>query len=329
MSYISINLYNDVLGFAIKEGIDLQELDKLSSPPSAIQNAIAVPSDHFFELHEVANSALQTGFSLRVGISTKIEDYGALGLSWKTCAWAGEVFTRFERYFKILSDTYIFDVKRTEHYSKIILNREPYRRGVKLSNEASLAGIVAVIQKITEKEIIPVGVTFKHASVHPENLYKSTFGCDVSFSSNENALIYKTQDLNTRTAKADRAINEYLLERVREETDGIKVNVNKVVNDVEILLKEFLPSGIPGISQISEYLGMSNRTLTRRLSEAGITFRDLIKKTQEDLAKELLENSNKNIAEIAYQTGFSEQSAFNRAFKRWTGMSPLEYRKSL
>ena len=130
-----------------------------------------------------------------------------------------------------------------------------------------------------------------------------------------------------RTAKADVSINNFLLERVDEETRGIEVSSNRIVDDVEELIKDALPSGIPGIIQIAEHIGMSNRTLTRRLSESGVTFRDLIKKTQESTSKDLLKNSKRSVAEIAFQTGFSEQSAFNRAFKRWTGQSPVEFRK--
>ncbi|NQZ78697.1 MAG: helix-turn-helix transcriptional regulator, partial [Ekhidna sp.] len=80
--------------------------------------------------------------------------------------------------------------------------------------------------------------------------------------------------------------------------------------------------------QIAAHVGMSNRTLTRRLSEAGVSYRDIIKKSQEDVSKNLLRNSDSSIAEIAFTTGFSEQSAFNRAFKRWTGISPVEFRKN-
>jgi len=94
------------------------------------------------------------------------------------------------------------------------------------------------------------------------------------------------------------------------------------------LIADALPSGIPGIVKIGEKLGMSNRTLTRRLHENRVTFRDLIQRTQERIAKNLLNNTDRSMAEIAFETGFSEQSAFNRAFKRWTGQSPVEYKKS-
>ncbi|MEL6592900.1 MAG: helix-turn-helix transcriptional regulator [Bacteroidota bacterium] len=89
-----------------------------------------------------------------------------------------------------------------------------------------------------------------------------------------------------------------------------------------------MPSGIPNIHQIAEHIGMSKRTLARRLSEAGVSFRDLVKRTQEEVSKDLLQNSNRNIAEIAFETGFAEQSAFNRAFKRWTGTTPVAFRKN-
>lgn len=327
MAYISQSLYKDVFNFAQSEGISSEDLNEIVAP-DALEQLTAFPSDQFFALHELADSKLNPGFPLRVGLATQIEDYGVLGLSWKTCAWAGEIFDRCDRYFNILSDTYIFEIHKSDDFSKILLLREPYRKGVKLSNEASFAGIVSVIKKITEKEIIPYQVNFSHSSIHPLDLYHQAFQCQVNFNTEENALIYKTKDLETRTAKADRSINEYLLERVQEETEGIQVNASKVVGDVEVLLKDALPSGIPSIAQISEHMGMSNRTLTRRLSEAGVTFRDLIKKTQEEVSINLLKNTSRNIAEIAFETGFSEQSAFNRAFKRWTGLSPVEFRKN-
>jgi len=84
------------------------------------------------------------------------------------------------------------------------------------------------------------------------------------------------------------------------------------VRDVESLIKDALPTGIPSIHHIAELTAMSNRTLTRRLSEAGVTYRDLIRKMQETIAKNMLRNTAQSIGEIAFLTGFSEQSAFNK-----------------
>jgi len=150
----------------------------------------------------------------------------------------------------------------------------------------------------------------------------------VIFNQPHNFIAYRTPDLEMRTAKADASINAFLVARVEEKTAGLEISPDKIALEVEMLIKNALPSGIPSIVQVGAHMGMSKSTLTRRLSENGLSFRDLIKKTQEEVAKDLLENTARSISEIAFQTGFSDQSAFNRAFKRWTSQAPLEFRRN-
>ncbi len=328
MNYISISLYRKVINHAIDEGMTRDDFSSLPTPIETIDHIQAVPADHFFGLHELLDERLGPGFSVRVGQQMKIEDYGVLGLSWRTCSWAGEIFDRSERYFKLLSDTYIFEVDKKGDRSLVYLYRDAHRRGVELSNEATFSATVVVLQAITETNIKPVQVSFKHRPPGDLASYHVAFDCEILFNQPDNIIAYQTSDLETRTAKADSSINKFLVERVEEETNGLEISSNRIATDVESIITDALPSGIPSIIQVGEHMGMSNRTLTRRLSENGVTFRDLIQKTQEAIAKELLRSTNRNVAEIAFQTGFSEQSAFNRAFKRWTGQSPIEYRKT-
>lgn len=328
MNYISTHLYRKVINHALTEGMTQEEFEHLPIPIDKIDDVQAVPADQFFELHELVDQRLGPGFSVRVGQEMKIEDYGVLGLSWRTCTSAGEIFERSERYFKMLSDTYVFKVEKQNDVSIVYLHRDAYRRGLELSNEATLSATVVVLQAMTDTAISPISVSFKHGAPTELNSYEEAFQCEILFNQPHNSITYTTKDLNTRTAKADASINQFLIQRVEEETKGIQVSVNQLVSDVEQLIKEALPSGIPAIIQVSEHLGMSNRTLTRRLGENGVTFRDLIQKSQERLARHLLKHTNRSIAEIAFETGFSEQSAFNRAFKRWTDQSPIEFRNS-
>ena len=313
---------------AIKEGLSEADLKDIRTPLEAIDSLNAVPADHFFELHEFLDQQLGPGFSVRIGQEMKMEDYGVLGLSWKTCSKAGEIFERCERYFMLLSNTYVFKVERGEELSHVHLNREAYRRGVALSNEATFSATVVVLKATTETDISPVQVSFKHHPPKDLGSYHSAFKCPIRFDQAHNAITYKTADLDMRTAKADVSINKFLLERVEEETRGIEISPLRIAENVEKLIIDSLPSGIPSIAEIGEHIGMSPRTLTRRLAEHGMSFRDLIKKVQEEMSKDLLKNSTSRVGEIAFQTGFSEQSAFNRAFKRWTGLSPVEYRKN-
>jgi AraC-like DNA-binding protein len=327
MNYISASLYRKMVHCALAEGMAREDLEGLSTPIAALETVQAVPADHFFELHEKLDDALGPGFAVRVGQQMKIEDYGVLGLSWKTCAKAGEIFERCERYFKLLSNTYLFQIEKEANTSRIHLYRDPYRRGVALSNEATFSATVVVLQAMTEMDITPVEVSFQHAAPANPKSHRAAFQCPVLFDQKHNVITYRSTDLETHTTKADISINAFLVERVEEETRGMKISAFKIVSDVEQLVEDALPSGIPSLVQVGDRMGMSSRTLTRRLSESGMTFRDLVRQTQEKISKELLLNSNRTIGEIAFQTGFSEQSAFNRAFKRWTGQSPTAYRK--
>ena len=308
------------------EGMELEEFKDLPIDVKSMNDIKAVPAEYFFELHEFLDNQLGSGFSVRVGQEMKMDDYGVLGLSWKTCTRAGEIFERSERYFQLLSNTYVFKVEEGQEYASIYLFRDAYRRGVELSNEATFSATVVVLKAMTESDISPVEVSFKHRPPGSMEDYHKGFNCPILFNQNHNFITYRKVDLNKRTAKADISINQFLVERVEEETKGIKVSAFKLVSDVEKLISDALPSGIPGIGNIGEHLGMSSRTLTRRLADQGVTFRDLTRSTQEKISRHLLRNSNNTIGEIAFQTGFSEQSAFSRAFKRWTGQSPLEYR---
>lgn len=81
------------------------------------------------------------------------------------------------------------------------------------------------------------------------------------------------------------------------------------------------------MATIAKQLAMSERTLQRRLSANDLTFKQILESTQADLARNLLTQTDYPLSEVAFLTGFSEQSAFNRAFRRWADSTPSAYRK--
>lgn len=317
-----------MLNCAIAEGVPREECNQLPTPIDAIDKLQVISAEEFLSLHELLAERIDPGFAVRVGQQMVIDDYGVLGLSWRTCSKVGEIFERSERYFKLLSNTFMWNIQEKGAYSEVFLNREANRRGMELSTEASLSATVVVLQAMSDQKIFPTKVSIKHAPPKDLSSHEKAFQCEMLFYQAHYSITYKTADLNLRTAKADQSINQFLLQRVEEETNGIQLPTDRIYIDVKQLIQDALPSGIPSFTQISEYMGMSQRTLGRRLADHGLTFRDLIRQTQEEVASHLLRRTTRNIAEIAFETGFSEQSAFNRAFKRWTNQSPLEFRKS-
>jgi len=99
-----------------------------------------------------------------------------------------------------------------------------------------------------------------------------------------------------------------------------------VVRKVRALILERLPTGLVNIDIVAEELNMSSKTLERRLAERGKSFSGLLDGARYEAAKHYLEATDMRISQIAYMAGYTEPSALVRAFKRWTGTTPVQFR---
>ncbi len=325
--FVSASIYHKAKHLALGEGLspDLFAHHQQNGDP---QSAKYIPIDLLFEIYELADQHLASGFGVRQGQQLNSEDYGTLGLSWRTCWMAKEVFDRIERFMVLVTDHGHVRVEESGGNTTINLSRDVHRRGVAIANEATFVMVTGVLKEVTGKKIHPVNVQFKHHC--SDSLpFSQFFHCPVEFGMTTNTLRFTTSDIDIPTLKADKSINQFLVERMDEEKKGIQVNADQLLLKVHKLVTESLPGGIPSVTQTAEHLGMSARTLKRRLADKGQTFREFVQTVQQELAVNLIKRTDQSIAEIAFQTGFSEQSAFNRAFKRWVKQAPVDYRKQL
>ena len=326
MPFVSSSIYHKAVILALGEGLNQTLLASLQHEKEVLTKAKYLPIQCLFEVYELADQYLQPGFGIRQGRQMSSDDYGTLGLAWKTCWRARDILMRTERFMILVTDHGSARLEEKNGLTKIILDREASRRGLEIANETTFVMLTNIIREVTGKEIFPQQVSFEHPS-SDMLLYSHYFQCPVQFDGKENALQFDTADLEIPTVKADKHIQQYLVERMDEEKRGISLRADTLLTDIRHLIKESLPSGIPSIIQVAEHQGVSARTLKRRLSEKGKTFRELVQHVQQEEALALLKTSRQSISEIAFMTGFSEQSAFNRAFRRWTGESPSDYRK--
>ncbi len=327
MPFVSSSIYHKAKQLALSEGLSTTVFDTHLASNELQSGAKYIPIDLLFDVYEAADDQLAPGFEVRQGKQLDSDDYGTLRMSWKTSWQAREVFDRLVRFMVLVTDHGSVKLEEKQGYTSIILDRRAHRRGVEIANEVSLVMLTNILQEVTGQLILPMEVGFHHSSFSSKPVV-DFFKCEVIYNQPYASLKFKTTDLNIPTLKADRTINTYLLERMNEEKRGIHAEADQLMKQIQRLIEESLPSGIPSIVQVSDYLGTSPRTLKRRLSEKGMTFRDCVQNIQQETSIDLIRNSTRSMAEIAFQTGFSEQSAFNRAFKRWTGKSPADYRKN-
>jgi AraC-like DNA-binding protein len=123
----------------------------------------------------------------------------------------------------------------------------------------------------------------------------------------------------------DSAISEFFDTHLEKELSEI-ADDGELSRRVRIQISRALSQGVPTITEVAARLGMSGRTLQRRLADKDLAFQQLVDEARRELAERLLRGSAYSLAEVAFLTGFSEQSSFTRAFKRWAGQTPRNYR---
>ena len=101
-----------------------------------------------------------------------------------------------------------------------------------------------------------------------------------------------------------------------------------IINDVQAQIRIQLAEGEPSLEQVADLLNITSWSLQRRLGEKGLTFSALVEKVRQELAQYYLTRTSLPISELALLLGYSETSAFSRAFRRWHGASPIQWRKS-
>jgi len=325
MAFVSSSIYHKAVNLVLKEGLDPKLFQAHRQNKALVQGAKYLPMELLFEIYELADRLLAPGFSIRQGRQLSSADYGTLGLAWRTCWRARDILIRTERYMILVTDQGSATTEDTQGFTSIKLEREVTRRGLAIANEATFVMLTNIIREVTAQDIYPQQVAFQHRSADTA-LFSDYFRCPVHFNVHQNYLLFSASDLNIATVKADERIHQYLMERMDEEKRGISANADTLISELHGMIRESLPSGIPGIVQLAEHLGMSTRTLKRRLGEKSLTYRELVQGIQRRQAMNFLTNTQQTVSEIAFLTGFSEQSAFNRAFRRWTGKSPSDYR---
>ncbi|MCL7944094.1 AraC family transcriptional regulator [Marinobacter sp. ATCH36] len=193
-------------------------------------------------------------------------------------------------------------------------------------NECFVQGLITFFRSITDDRFFPSRIEFEHERDHGEAHVSKVLGCDVVFGAKENRLYFPVSLLSHASPHAEPELLD-LHERFASEQVA-RLEKKDIVGQVERIVAELLDSGEVTLDAVAERLGIKPRTLRTRLTEAETSFNQVLADFRYRLARQLLATTDESIDEIVYLTGFSEPSTFYRAFKRWSGMTPIEYRKT-
>jgi AraC-like DNA-binding protein len=179
-----------------------------------------------------------------------------------------------------------------------------------------------------EEQLGEVTVCFEHAAPDDLSEYRATFAPSrLRFSAGFYGFTFDRRLLAMPLRRADPNLQEVLVPYVDESLNRLPA-ARTVTGDVRSLIQNELPLGGPDAATIASRLGMSLRTLSRRLAGEGTSFRELMDDVRRCQALDHVGNSSLDLSEIAHRLGFSHGAAFHRAFRRWTGQPPLRYRRA-
>lgn len=192
--------------------------------------------------------------------------------------------------------------------------------------DSVLSGWYSIAKWLTGKSDCIQAMCFEFDEPEYSAMYREYFDCEVRFSQPYNAVIIKPHALNYESLYQCASTYELLKRQADSDLEKVRMGLNfseKVARVITPLLNGLTPT----LDQVSEQLNMAPWTVRRKLVEEGTTFQQVLNATRKDLAVSYVKDTAFTLGEIAYLLGFGSPTAFQRAFKRWTGIAPGSYGK--
>lgn len=277
-------------------------------------------------LVEVIERSGDPAFGLRSGAHTDLADLGLISMLLVTAPTFGDSVRRVQRFGKLLHDAANDFGERQGDVYYWYMDMPGVTLSVQCA-EAIVSGTVARIRFWAGPDWAPREVWFTHPAPPYAEEYRRVFRCDVRFEAARIALAFDAALLDSVNL-ADRSMAE-LVERRAEAALRELAEERSFATRVREQIMSSLGTESIGADVISRRLAVSRATLTRKLAQEGTTLSELLDGARRDLAVEYLRNDGLPVEEVARRLAFSDARAFRRAFQRWTGTSPAEFRAKL
>jgi len=296
-------------------GLDLQALNDPDARYSLKQTA---------HLWKLATEATQDScFGLKVANQVNQHTFHILGHSLATSITLKELFLRIIRYFRLVTDIpeLEFYEKNQNHYFVIHVPDEVQPESI----DAFISVFIRSSRALQGSLFSPLRIELRRSEPVDIETYRNILKAPLVFNAPKDMIVFDTASIELPLEGAnpllsreyDEIIMRYL---ARFDKENIQARI-------KVKIIENLAAGEIQQQEIAKSLGLSTRSLQRKLSLENTTYSEILDNTRQELAISYVNNNTYSITEIAYILGFTDVSSFTRAFRRWTGLSPLHYRE--
>ena len=236
----------------------------------------------------------------------------------------GEGLKRALNYQRLLSDA--VNAVLDQDDTGCFLGNMTFSGAIRHLTECVVLAVLKFFHYVTEGSFQPLEIHFEHDPGSNLDEYQRLYPCPVKFNQECTRIYFSPDNLTIESSHAEPELLR-LHEQLANEHVA-KLEKQDFIAKVNRLIGELLESGNANLETVADRLGIKARSLRTKLSEVDTNFNQLLADYRCNLAKRLLARTDETIDEIVYLTGFSEPSTFYRAFKRWVGQTPVEYRKA-
>ena len=262
-------------------------------------------------------------FGLKAAEVWHPSDFGALGYAMLASDTLKTAFYRMERYHKVIVGWKFVSISESGDGFTLSFSPGPSSYRVFARTDAMMSVLLEICRKNLGRDISPKLVTFRHERPSCSREYDRLFACPVRFAWETDSLVLPFDVASRPLPGANQDFllaSEEIIWNYLAQMEG-----NNVVQKVKKIIVSQLPSGNVTDETVAYELFTSSRSLQRKLSAQGTSFRRLLDDVRFHMARKYLLKRDADMAEITFLLGFSSQSSFSRAFKRWSGISPREF----
>jgi AraC-like DNA-binding protein len=267
---------------------------------------------------------------LQFGSTLGPREFGLVGYTMLHSRSLLQAFGRMVRYGHILSDLASDLALVKDDGDWRLTNLRPLRsfRHLRQPVDESFAAVVGIARQITGEAFAPRRVDFPYQRPASIEALRSYFRADFRFGTPVGSIVIRDRDMRLPLAAADEDLTGYLDQLASQKLEDLS-REETFLGRVRRAIWQSLSDGQPTLTEVASELHVSPRTLQRRLNEEEVSFTELVDSIRREMAPILLEDREMAVYEVAYLLGYGEPSTFFRAFRRWHGQSPREYREQI
>jgi AraC-like DNA-binding protein len=240
----------------------------------------------------------------------------------------GEAMQRASRYSTIANEGFTMTFRAGKNATIVFDYVGVARHSDRQQIECLMVTLLRLCRQLTGRRMPASRVSFSHRR-NETSEFNAFFGCDVVFGAAVDQVTFPLSTMEMPIVNADPHLNELLIDYCEKALAGRTTRRGSFGQSVENAMALLLPHGKARAGEVARQLGVSQRTLARRLAAEGLTFAGALQSLRADLARAHLTDDGLSISQIAWMLGYQDISAFTHAFKRWTGKAPRATRQGL